>query len=204
MNETQGSLNELTINGLGETRATAFNDIALAFPKELSLEGWSIIGERILRVTNASSWWLGDWLVFGQENFPDRYRLAIDKTRLDYQTLRNYAWIARRFSPVRRRHALSFQHHVEVAALPEHEQDHWLELAENFGWSRNELRRQIRASTEVDESDDRKQEVQLRLSVTKERIDHWEKAASEAGFELVEWIAAALEEAARTHPHLMG
>ena len=41
---------------------------------------------------------------------------------LDYQTLRNYAWVARRFAMSRRRDTLSFGHHAEVPALPEPEQ----------------------------------------------------------------------------------
>ena len=36
---------------------------------------------------------------------------------------------------------LSFGHHAEVAALPEHEQDHWLRKAGEFSWSTTRLRR---------------------------------------------------------------
>lgn len=68
-------------------------------------------------------------------------------------------WVARNFAASRRRDRLSFQHHAELASLPEHEQDCWLEQSRRFGWSRNELRRQVLtrrvigappASTDVD------------------------------------------------------
>ena len=98
------------------------------------------------RIADSSAWCLGDWLIYGQHLYADRYRHAVAMAGLDYQTLRNYAWIARKFEPARRRAGLAFQHHVEVAALPPQVQDHWLDLAENFRWSRNELRKQIRDS----------------------------------------------------------
>jgi hypothetical protein len=44
----------------------------------------------------------------------------------------------------RRRDKLSFQHHAEVAPLPEPDQDLWLNRAERLGWSLSELRRQLR------------------------------------------------------------
>lgn len=58
-----------------------------------------------------------------------RCRGAIAVTGLDYQTLRNYAVVARRFDLSRRRDSLSCQHHAEVCALSDSEQDRWLDLA---------------------------------------------------------------------------
>ncbi len=53
--------------------------------------------------------------MFGERRFGTRYRSAIEATDLDYQTLRNYAWVARNVDAGRRREELSFQHHAEVA-----------------------------------------------------------------------------------------
>jgi hypothetical protein len=84
--------------------------------------------------------------VFGEQAYAGRYRQAIKRTSLDYQTLRNYAWVARRFAMSRRRDTLSFGHHAEVAALPEPEQDFWLRKAEEHRWPVKHLRRQVRVS----------------------------------------------------------
>lgn len=35
--------------------------------------------------------------MYGQAAYTGRYRDAIEQASLDYQTLRNYAWVARRF-----------------------------------------------------------------------------------------------------------
>ena len=109
----------------------------------MPIGAWRNLGRQIFVISDSSAWWLGDWLIYGQSEYPDRYKHAIAETNLDYQTLRNYAWVARRFVPGRRREKVSFQHHAEVASFPEDEQDALLTLVELHGWSRNELRRQI-------------------------------------------------------------
>ena len=96
-------------------------------------------------IADSSAWCLGDWVVFGASRYSDRYLRAIEQAGLEYQTLRNYAWVARRFESSRRREALSFQHHAEVASLPEPEQDLWLQRADAAQWSKTELRRRISA-----------------------------------------------------------
>jgi len=45
----------------------------------------------------SSAWCLGDGLIAGQAAYGSRNRDAIGRTGLDYQTLRNYAWVAGRF-----------------------------------------------------------------------------------------------------------
>ena len=118
----------------------------LIFPPSLSLRVWERIGEELRSISDSSAWWLADWLIYGETAYTGRYREAIERTGLDYQTLRNYAWVARRFEFARRRDNLSFAHHAEVASLDQPEQDYWLRQAEEQGWSRNRLRKEVRAS----------------------------------------------------------
>jgi hypothetical protein len=66
-----------------------------------------------------------NWLAFGQDKYGRRYREAIAVTGPDYETLRNYAVVARRFPSYRRRYNLTFQHHAAVCPLPDAEQDLW-------------------------------------------------------------------------------
>jgi hypothetical protein len=104
----------------------------LFIPCRLSFEGWRQAGSQIFLVANSCAWWVGDWLTYGENFFRDRYEQAIADTSLNYQTLRNYAWVAKKFAMSRRRDSLSFGHHAEVAALTETEQDAWLTRAERF------------------------------------------------------------------------
>jgi hypothetical protein len=118
----------------------------LHLPGQLSFARWVGVGRRLSDVYSSSAWCLGDWLVYGEAAFGGRYREAVEQTSLDYQTLRNYAWVAKRFGLSRRREGLSFGHHAEVAALPEAEQDFWLRKAEELGWPVKRLRQEVRAS----------------------------------------------------------
>ncbi|MEV8364469.1 novobiocin biosynthesis transcriptional regulator NovE [Streptomyces niveus] len=164
----------------------------LRIPRDLSLEAWCRLGGRILAVCDSSVWWIGDWLVFGQNQYGDRYRRAMKETKLDYQTLRNYAWVARKFEPSRRRDSLTFQHHMEVAALSEAEQDHWLDFAVRLNWSRNELRKQIRASLSGEE-DDLRCQVQLNLQLDELRLERWREAARGSNLTLTDWILSVVD-----------
>lgn len=165
---------------------------SLLLREGLTIEEWSRIGVQLDRTMDSSTWWLGDWLAYGRSRFPERYRQVIEVTSFDYQTLRNYAWVANRVPPLRRRPALSFQHHAEVAALDGAQQDEWLALAERNRWSRNRLRTEIRAALRTEKTAD--DEV-LRLRIGNGRIDLWRAAAEEAGQELAQWMTQHLDEA---------
>ncbi|MFE1288246.1 LmbU family transcriptional regulator [Streptomyces sp. NPDC058751] len=118
----------------------------MVFPPNLPERSWERIGANLRELVNSSAWWLADWLLYGEATYGwRRYKEAIERTGLDYQTLRNYAWVARRFEHHRRRDSLSFAHHAEVTRLSPPEQDYWLRRAEQQKWSRNELRRAVRA-----------------------------------------------------------
>jgi hypothetical protein len=169
----------------------------LTLPDDLPLDDWCRIGTKLLAVSDSSAWWIGDWLAFGHDMYPDRYKRAMAETSLDYQTLRNYVWVARAFPPSRRRDVLTFQHHMEVAALPQSEQDHWLDFATRFKWSRNELRRQVRASSDNDRKGERLSQIVLHLGLTKERFERWSEAAELNNVTLQDWVVRILDQAVR-------
>jgi hypothetical protein len=166
---------------------------SLCIPEGTSLDAWRRLGRQIFVISDSSVWWLGDWLVYGQTQFPDRYKRAIAETSLDYQTLRNYAWVARQVSPVQRREKLSFQHHAEVAGLSEAEQEEWLCLTEKNGWSRNELRRRIRACRQPAEVNT---VACIQMNVVDDRKRRWQEAAENAEQDLIPWMLTVLDAAA--------
>jgi hypothetical protein len=163
-------------------------------PERLAYADWRRIGTQISLISNASSWWLGDWLIYGQERYPDRYRIAVSETSLDYGTLRNYAWVARKFPMSRRRDSLSFQHHVEVASLAEADQDIWLERAVRFKWSKAELRKRLRAGAEPQIRT--ANPAPLSFSIGSEQRQRWQEAADAAQCTLAEWVIQVADAAA--------
>lgn len=179
--------------GPAESRVTTVRT-ALFLPPRLPLDTWRKIGEKLSVIWDSSIWWQGDWLIYGQDRYPDRYQRAIEESGLDYQTLRNYAWVARRFPSERRRAELSLQHHAEVAALPEEAQDHWLDRAERERWSRNRLRQILRENYVGRRGLATGNMVVLRISSG--RCARWARAAERRGQDLPSWVALVLDEAA--------
>src|SRR4051794_7450706 len=165
---------------------------AARFDPLLEFEAWREFGVKLGAYGNATQWWLGDWLVFGRMKYGRRYKDAIAATGLDYQTLRNYAMVARRFDASRRRADLTFQHHATVCALTDDEQGRWLERAAAEGWSRNELRRRLRTASASAVA----AEQVFRLVVACGRAELWRAAADRSGWECDAWIVRVLDEAA--------
>lgn len=186
--------------GLGPAAGVEARSAGLTLPEQLPFDTWRKLGVHLVRVSNASAWWIGDWLVYGETAFAERYELAIMNTPLDYQTLRNYAWVARNFTLSRRRDKLSFGHHAEVVALAQEDQDVWLSRAERLGWTRNELRRRVRAARLANQAGDRPvvdTDVQtLRLDVQADCRERWAAAANQRSCNLEEWIIGVLDNAA--------
>jgi hypothetical protein len=210
----------------GTTMRNSFGTSALVtrrglqLPKQMSFDKWVGIGSYLSSVFSSSAWCLGDWLVYGEAAFNGRYQDAIKLTSLDYQTLRNHAWVARRFPISRRRDTLSFTHHAEVAALAEPEQDFWLRKAEEHGWSAKRLRREVKASLLERASDNDPETsksqpaaeaedtvafppentVLLRVSISADRLESCHAAASRLGLNVEAWAVQILMEAATEEP----
>jgi hypothetical protein len=167
--------------------------VGLRFGTTIHFDQWVEIGRRVHAHEDASLWWLGDWLNYGKRMYGRRYRHGIELTGLEYQTLRNYAMVARRFELCRRRDTLSFHHHAELCALPTDEQERWLDDAERGRWTRNELRRRLRAERRQDMS---ATALAVRLNVEPDCRGRWLAAAAASGLPLDAWIVYTLEAAA--------
>lgn len=184
--------------GVDERRGQVLTTkVGLQMPAGLTFEDWERAGRQLSGIVNSSSWWLGDWLVYGKDHYTDRYQRGIRAAGLQYQTLRNYAWVSRRFDFSRRRAALSFQHHAELASLPIDEQELWLDRAEQMQWTTKQLRSAIRDARE-DEVREGTQtpETMRRFAVPGSRLQWWHKAAEQSGIDFEQWVLATLDNAA--------
>jgi hypothetical protein len=188
---SNGSQGMSLLNGAAFTKRTS-----LILSEQLTIDLWCRIGKHILNISDSTAWWIGDWLVFGEERYSDRYKRALSDTGLDYQTLKNYAWVARKFPVSRRRDRLSFQHHAEVAGLADHEQEIWLNRAEQARWSRNNLRRELQASRRSPEASTAV--FVLRMDVASDRQERWQAAADKSLCSFMDWAIRALDKAAET------
>ncbi|RLK25450.1 hypothetical protein DER29_3457 [Micromonospora sp. M71_S20] len=184
---------ETSAHGHGQILTTR---VGLRFPSGITFEQWAEAGPKLSGLVDSFAWCLGDWLVYGQDKYEGRYAKTVERIGLDYQTLRNYAWVARKFESARRRENLSFQHHAEVASLPPAEQDVWLDRAEERGWSRNQLRRHVQQARGRGTSSQPTGSALPRVQVEEARLECWRLAAEHASSDLASWIVTTLDQAA--------
>lgn len=118
--------------------------VSLDLPEDLSFRRYEAVGVALGRAHRNVAWKIGDWINFGEKRYRERYAQAINATNLRYETLMNYASIARKVPRERRRAELPFSVHAEVAPLEPKEQIEWLERAVQNEWKREDLRVHIR------------------------------------------------------------
>jgi hypothetical protein len=207
--------------GRGELTA-----VGLRLPPGLDYEQWRQAGKRLCRLHSASSWAIGDWLLYGEWQYGRRYEDALELTGLAYTTLADLKYVAGRFDHAWRRKELSLEHHRVVAALPHREADAWLKRAAAEGWPRGRLRREVAVTrprrVRVDNGDtaaaaDPASPVatgralvawthpaprpepagrRLRLELAAEQAGRWQNAAARDGLELTAWVLAVCDQAA--------
>lgn len=105
---------------------------------------WEALGETLKEVEGAVHWWIGDWVNYGEKHYGETYAQAVEETPFTQGTIQNDAWVARSVETSRRREVLSFAHHQEVAPLPPQAQEDLLDRAEEEGWTRNQMRANVR------------------------------------------------------------
>lgn len=179
-----------------QLKQVRMSGIGLQIPAGLSYDEWTRAGRQLSGIVDSSAWWLGDWLVFGKNNYSDRYQLAIQSAGLRYQTLRNYAWVARRFELGRRRAGLSFKHHAEVASLPVEEQERLLDEAEREQWTAKQLRNAARKGRGTESGERALEEASSRIDVPHSKVGVWREAAGRVGVDFDHWVLTMLDRAA--------
>ncbi len=96
----------------------------------------------------SAAWWWGDALAYGQRNYGEMYSQALEAADYSYGALRNAKFVSERIPLSCRHDNLSYTHHAEVAMTvndPER-RVYWLDLADEKGMSKSDLRKAIRTS----------------------------------------------------------
>jgi len=138
-------IDELRAGGVLDTTGTS-----LQLDPDLPYEKYEQLGAALGLINRSCSWWIGDWLLFGEGAYRERFAQAIEATGLAEQTLLNRLWVCRSVPPSRRQPSLSFSTHALVAALPGREQKTWLKRAAEGGWTRAQLETRMRENGRVE------------------------------------------------------
>jgi hypothetical protein len=120
---------------------------------EIDRQVWRREGQRLGRISQASPWWIGDWLAFGAEKWGaterwgDHYSEAKRLTGYDAKTLRNRCYVSRAVPKDVRMAGLSWSHHFLVAGMTDRtEQREWLERARAEKFSVDDMRLELRVA----------------------------------------------------------
>lgn len=158
----------------------------LQFAGVVPFDEWQKRGQEINTVINVYNshiqWWLGDWIIYGERHYKDKYSQALDSTMYALGTLRNCVWVCRNVKLENRNQNLSFQHHYEVAALPYDEQKEWLSRAEVNKWNSKQLRMAIKGMA--------KEESIEKVEDTPEDITNNAISHTKPGMSFMEWWSA--------------
>lgn len=145
MRREEGELAEQAAGTLAISEGFRLGRTGLSAVGEPEFEEWAEVGERLKLLGRAVNFWLGDWVNYGEAQYGEKYAQALEATDLEYQTLRNVAYVCGRVEASRRVASLSWSHHVEVAPLESGEQSEALATAVQEGWTVRELRRAVTA-----------------------------------------------------------
>lgn len=122
----------------------------LHLPPDLPFDEYFAVGQHLMwlhtKLTEALTllnFAIGDWLVYGEHVYGEKYLQAAEVTGKSVQRLKNLRWVAAHIPKGRRRPLeLSFEHHVEVAALAPGQQWALLDRAVREDLTREDLRRE--------------------------------------------------------------
>lgn len=108
----------------------ALFDTRLTVIGDPTFDDWAAAAPVFKGVAKSSQWWLGDWVLSGQDRFGERFAQVLDQEDYTEQGLKDIVWVCERIEPTRRRSELSFEHHRKVAPLDDQaEQDYYLSWA---------------------------------------------------------------------------
>lgn len=158
---------------------TSGTSLTLTDPN-LSYERYEALGKALGLINRACSWWVGDWLLFGEGTYGERFAQAASMTGLAEQTLTNRMYVCRNVPPSRRRQGVSFSVHAEVAPMTPREQEKWLRLAADHGLTRAELRARMKATRKdtppVDPEDDETPDIRRVVTCARSLLRNAEEA----------------------------
>ena len=154
----------------------AITPTGIQFHKDLSYAEWDDLGQKLAPIGKSIGFIIGDWINYGEKLWGDKYEEALEKTGLAYQTLMNYAYVARKVEISCRQENLGFEHHAVVAKLKPDEQEHWLEMTKEHNLSVRRLRKSInfgRLATEDEVQGDPADRGRVTYLALLNRIRRW-------------------------------
>jgi hypothetical protein len=101
---------------------------------------WMHRGASLMDAKRSLDWQLADWIVEGQDRYPEQLTLAIDQFAQDPKRIHRAALTARKFPPHIRDKGLSIDHHAHLVGLDPQPALEFLTRAREAKWTDRQLR----------------------------------------------------------------
>ena len=120
-------------NRLTEVSTDTFHasELGLVIKGTPTIEEWVAYGEKLRRVETSMNWIIGDYLVYGDFKYGEKYAQALDESMI--RSWKVYHWVSKHVTPERRREELTWTHHRLVANLPAEYQTKLLQMSIDEG-----------------------------------------------------------------------
>ena len=118
----------------------AITPVALKLPPDTTFEQCEALAGMLGQLHRTSAWLIGDLMLHTEKVYGETYAQVAEATGLSPGTLQNYTSVCSHIPRSRRRAAVPFSTHAEVAYLEPNEQERWLKEAQNNKWTKQELR----------------------------------------------------------------
>lgn len=116
-------------------------------PADMTRDEWVTTMHALIDMYRSRNWVVGDGLVYGEDNFGEDFSQVLDNWGWTNQRIWNAVWVSRAIPHSLRKESLSWTHHSYVASddYSLNEKRHWLDLADENGWSSRELKERLDA-----------------------------------------------------------
>jgi hypothetical protein len=107
---------------------------------------WEKIGSVLGAVGNANKWAIGDWLIYGEHVYGEKYAQASLVLGVSEESLKIYRWVASRFPKPMRQTGLTFTHYLKLAKLMGEDPEAvsgWIQKALDNAWTASDLEGQL-------------------------------------------------------------
>lgn len=116
------------------------DEVSWTPPADMDFDTFQRIGNTFQQIKYSLSYWLGDWLVAGEERFGDAAYQAVPESGKSHETLLKFRAVAFRIPKEIRQPSLTWTHSFYCAYIPEEQRGPLLEIAANVGLSSRELK----------------------------------------------------------------
>jgi len=166
-------------------------------------ETWEKVGSILGAVGNASKWAIGDWLIYGEHVYGEKYAQASLVLGVSEESLKIYRWVASRFPKAMRSTGLTFTHYMKLAKLmgesPE-EVPEWIKKALANSWTAADLEGNIQLSLGLERKERQANLTKYFRAVVEwpddpgtELLERFTKAAARLGGAVVKVLKRGIE-----------